>query len=127
MIKMVVEVWKKPDMSDDAFARRWLVEHGALVKAHASAMGFLRYIQSHKLPSPAIEAFAEGRGWKKAPDGLTEVWWESEEAMNSSLGSPEGQAASAILAEDEMKFTDTRRLSAFLASEEVIFDFTVAA
>lgn len=124
MIKMVVEVWKKSGMTDEAFARRWLVEHGALVKTHARAMGFLRYIQSHKLPSPAIEAFAEGRGWKKAPDGLTEVWWESEEAMNAALDSPEGQAASAILAEDEVKFTEATRLSAFLATEEVIFDFT---
>jgi hypothetical protein len=127
MIKMVVEVWKKPDMTDEAFARRWLVEHGALVKANARAMGFVRYIQSHKVPSPAIDAFAEGRGWKGPPDGLTEVWWESEASMNAAMGSPEGQVASAILAEDEVKFTDGKRLSAFLATEEVIFDFTAAA
>lgn len=124
MIKMVVEVWKKPDMTDEAFAKRWLVEHGALVKKHAKAMGFLRYIQSHKVPSKDIEAFAEGRGWKGAPDGLTEVWWESEESMNAALSSPEGIAASAELAEDEVKFTYGPKLSAFLATEEVIFDFT---
>ncbi len=127
MIKMVVEVWKKPGMSDEAFARRWLVEHGALVKAHARAMGFVRYIQSHKLPSPAIDAFAEGRGWTGPPDGLTEVWWESEASMHAALASTEGQAASAILAEDEVQFTDGKRLSAFLAAEEVIFDFAAAS
>lgn len=126
MIKMVVEVWKKPDMSDEAFARRWLVEHGKLVREHARAMGFVRYVQSHKLPSPAIEAFAEGRGWKGPPHGLTEVWWESEATMTAALASPEGQAASAILSEDEVKFTDTKRLSAFLATEAVIFDFVGA-
>src|SRR3546814_14566207 len=78
MIKMVVEVWKKDGMTDAAFTRRWLVEHGALVKQHANAMGFVRYIQSHKQPSPAIEAFAAGRGWKRPPDGLTEVWRSEE-------------------------------------------------
>lgn len=124
MIKMIVEVWKKDGMTDEAFAERWLVQHGALVKKHAKAMGFLRYIQSHKRPSPEIEAFAEGRGWKPAPDGLTEVWWESEAAMHTALASPEGVAASAELAEDEVHFTEASKLSAFLADEEVIFDFT---
>lgn len=124
MIKMVVEVWKKPDMTDEAFAQRWLVDHGNLVKKHAKSMGFLRYIQSHKIPSKAIEDFAEGRGWKKAPDGLTEVWWESMDSMNAAMASPEGIAASAELAEDEVKFCDSSKLSAFLAEEQVIFDFT---
>lgn len=124
MIKMVVEVWKKPGWTDKAFAERWLVEHGALVKKHAEAMGFRRYIQSHKLHAAAMEAFAEMRGWKGPPDGLTEVWWESQETMDAALASPEGQAANAVLAEDEIKFTDTKRLSVFLATEEVIFDFT---
>jgi uncharacterized protein (TIGR02118 family) len=124
MIKMVVEVWKKPELSDEAFAKRWLGEHGALVKKNARAMGFVRYIQSHKQPSAAIDAFGEGRGWKRPPDGLTEVWWESEAAMHAAMSSPEGQAASAELAADEVKFTDGPKLSAFLAVEEVIFDFT---
>lgn len=125
MIKMVVEVWKKPEMTDEQFRTRWLVEHGALVRKHAKAMGFLRYIQSHKRVSPEIEAFSEGRGWKRPPDGLTEVWWESEASMQAALGSPEGQAASAALQADEEQFIDPPRISAFLADEEVIFDYTV--
>jgi EthD domain len=124
MIKMVVEVWKNPDLTDAQFAHRWLVEHGVLVKKNALAMGFVRYIQSHKLPSAAIEAFAQGRGWKSPPDGLTEVWWESEDSMNAALASSAGQAASAELEADEIQFCDNRKISAFLAVEEVIFDFT---
>jgi EthD domain len=127
MIKMIVEVWKNPDMTDAQFAHRWLVVHGALVQKNARAMGFIRYIQSHKLPSTAIEAFAQGRGWKSAPDGLTEVWWESEDSMNTALESAAGQAASKELQADEIQFCDNRKLSAFLAVEEVIFDFTTAA
>lgn len=123
MIKMVVEVWRKPGMSDEAFYRRWLVDHGNLVRKHAKAMGFLRYVQSHKQPSPEIEAFAAGRGWKPAPDGLTEVWWESEAAMQAAMNSPEGIAASAILAADEKEFIDPPKISAYLATEEEIFNF----
>ena len=124
MIKMIVEVWKRPDMTEEAFGRRWLVQHGALVKKHAKAMGFLRYVQSHKQASEEIAAFALARGWKLPPDGLTEVWWESAEAMNAALSSQAGQAASAELEADEREFCDARRLSAFLAVEETIFDFT---
>jgi uncharacterized protein (TIGR02118 family) len=122
MIKMVVEVWKRPDMSMEAFTQRWLVEHGALVKRHANAMGLMRYVQSHKQPSDAMEAFARERGWKPSPDGLTEVWWESMESMNKALSSPQGQAASAELALDEQQFLDCKKISAFLAIEETIFD-----
>lgn len=121
MIKMVVEVWKRPDMTQQAFEKRWLVEHGKLVKQYAKAMGFVRYVQSHKIPSKDIEEFGKERGWKEPFDGLTEVWWESMEAMQSALASPEGQKASKILQQDEMQFIDTKRISAFLAEEKVIF------
>ena len=123
MIKMVVEVWKKPGMTDEAFREPWLVQHGNLVRKHAKAMGFLRYVQSHKQPSPEIEAFAAGRGWKPAPDGLTEVWWESEASMQAAMASPEGIAASAELAVDEKEFIDSPQISAYLATEEEIFNF----
>lgn len=123
MIKMVVEVWKKPGMTDEQFARRWLGEHGALVRKHGRAMGFMRYIQSHKVPSPEIQAFSDGRGWKRPPDGLTEVWWESMESMQAAMASAEGMEASRILQEDEEKFIDAPKISAFLAQEEVIFDY----
>lgn len=124
MIKMVVEVWRKEGMSFKAFTDRWLNEHGALVRQQAQAMGFVRYVQSHKQPSPEIDAFAQKRGWKRPPDGLTEVWWPDEAAMKAAFGSPEGQAASKALAEDEAQFIEMSKISAFLAIDEVIFDFT---
>ncbi|MCB1668183.1 MAG: EthD domain-containing protein [Porticoccaceae bacterium] len=123
MIKMVVDVWKKPEMTDEQFKRRWLVEHGTLVKEHARAMGFVKYIQSHKIPSPEIEAFAAERGWQRPADGLTEVWWESMDAMQAAMSSSEGQKASAILQQDEEQFIDVKKISAYLAEEKVIFDY----
>ncbi len=59
---MIVEVWRRPDLSAEQFAQRWLNAHGALVRKHAKAMGFVRYVQSHKQPSAAIDAFAAARG-----------------------------------------------------------------
>ena len=47
-----------------------------------------------------------------------------QESMQAAFASPEGQAASADLAIDEAKFIEMRKISAYLAVEEVIFDFT---
>jgi len=80
-------------------------------------MGYLKYVQSHKILSPDIDAFAEARGWQEAPDGIAEVWWDSIESMRAALSSPEGQKASAIVEEDEDKFLSSKKLSAFLSRE----------
>src|SRR5271155_406651 len=124
MIKMICEVWRKAGMTQEAFEQWWLREHGTLVKQHAKAMGYVRYVQSHKVPSPEIDAFAKARGWSTPPDGLTEVWWESIDTMKSALSSPAGQAASAAMEADEVNFLDRSRISAFLSVEKTIFDFT---
>lgn len=124
MIKLVVEVWKKPELSFLEFTRRWRDQHGALVRRHATAMGFLRYVQSHKQPSEAIDTFTKERGFKSPPDGLSELWWESVDEMQRALASREGQEASAALEADEKEFCDTHKLSAYLAVEEIIFDRT---
>lgn len=124
MIRMLVEAHKRPDLEDDVFYDRWRVEHGDLVRDSAQAMGFLRYIQSHRVASPEIDAFAAGRGWAAPADGQAELWWASVSAMEKALGSPAGEAANALLEIDERAFTDPSALSAFLTSEETIFDFT---
>lgn len=87
-------------------------------------MGFVRYVQSHKIPSAELEAFARSRGSVEACDGLTEVWYESFESMKAAMASPEGQKASQRLQADELEFCDTARMSAFLTQEHVIFDYT---
>ena len=122
MIKMVVQVWKKEGMTDEEFRLRWLNEHGDLVRKHAKAMGFVRYIQSHKIISPEIQSFSESRGWRTPPDGLSELWWKDYESMRHAVNSPEGIEASRILSIDEAEFVDMSNVSAFLSVEKVIFD-----
>jgi hypothetical protein len=120
-VKMLVEVWKRPDMSDEGFAERWEIEHGNLVREHAGAMGFNRYVQNHTDRSHPLN-FAQARGWLQAPDGVTEVWWESEDHMRRSMASPEAAAASAVLAADEAQFIDGSRIRAYFSVEHCIFD-----
>lgn len=127
LVKMVVEVARLPDFPAEEFAERWRVAHGDLVREQSRAMGFLRYVQSHVVASAGLDRMREAHGWLPVMDGLTEVWWESEDAMRTTFQSEETARASAILAEDERKFVDSAGLSAFLADENMVLAGEVAA
>jgi hypothetical protein len=127
MIKMLCQVSRKPEISEADFYPRYLTGHGDLVRSLAKPMGFLRYVQAHRIASSEIDAFAAGRGWRAPTDGQSELWWESWGSMEAALGSPDGAKASALLEVDEQAFTDTAKVSAFIAREEVIFDFSDGA
>ena len=122
MIKMVATTWRKPGMSLAEFTSRWSKEHAELVTRHREAMGFARYVQSHKVESVEIEAFASGRGWASPPDGIAELWWEDEEALRRAFASEAAADASRILELDEMVFVDTTRTAAFLTREFEVFN-----
>jgi hypothetical protein len=124
MIKMLCQVPRKPGMSEADFYPRYLNGHGDLVRSLARSMGFLRYVQAHRIASPEIDTFAAGRGWQAPTDGQSELWWESWGSMETALASPEGAEASTVLEVDEQAFTDTTNVSAFIAKDETIFDFT---
>jgi hypothetical protein len=121
-VKMVVDVWRRPGLSSEAFSERWLKQHGDLVRKHAKAMGFSKYVQNHSDPESRFD-FAELRGWLQAPEGVTEVWWPSEDAMKKAMATPEAKEAAAILQADEEEFIDPSRVRAFLSREHSIFDF----
>ena len=122
LIKMVATTWRKPGMSLEEFTSRWSNEHARLVTQHKDAMGFVRYVQSHKLASPEIDEFARSRGWASPPDGIAELWWESEEALCRTFASQAAAEASMILAQDEVVFVDTTRTAAFLTKEFEVFN-----
>lgn len=121
MIKMIVTVFRKPGLTKEAFESYWLDNHAPLVAVHGRTLGMRRYVQSHGVFAPDIEAFAQSRGWAEPPEALAEVWWNSKADMEAGFASPEGQEASRILAEDEAKFCDMTKMSAFLAEEKEIF------
>lgn len=122
MIKFSAIVWRRPDVSSEAFTRHWRGTHAGLVRQYASVLGICRYVQSHRVPDLLIDQAVLGRGWLPPPDGLAEVYWPSHAVMMAGMSSLEGQRANAALAEDEARFCDTARMSAFLAEENVVID-----
>jgi uncharacterized protein (TIGR02118 family) len=121
LIKFTAVAPRRADFTPEAFHKRWLLVHGPLAVKYQGALRWKRYVQSHLIDSPTIDSFSRGRNWTPNPyDGLVELWWESEEDMAAAFASPEGQDASAILAEDERAFCDNR-IIVFMTREYEIF------
>lgn len=121
MIKLVYCITRRDDIDAQEFYRYWLEEHGPLVKSVAGDIGACRYVQSHTTMPEMNTLFQKGRGLEGPYDGITEVWWESEESMITGSASPAGQAAAARLVEDESRFIDFSRSRVFMTTEHEIF------
>src|ERR1051325_6626606 len=106
MIKLVYVIVRRDGLSAEAFREYWLTRHGPLVAAQAKALKLRKYVQSHPFDDPASEAMRGVRGMRPAADGVTEVWWDSLDELQSAYASPQGAAAGRILAEDEARFID---------------------
>ena len=85
-------------------------------------MHAVRYVQSHTTLPEVNAGFREGRGLAEAYDGITEVWWESAEALAAGGATEEGRAAAQTLLEDEAKFIDFSKSRVFMTEEHEIFD-----
>ena len=69
----------------------------------------------------------KSRGLQAPYDGITEVWWEDQAALERGMASPEGIVAQAQLIEDESRFIDFGQSSIFMTEEHTIFDRTIEA
>jgi len=83
MIKVLSLLSRKDGITHEEFVRHWLEIHAPL--AHA-VPGIRRYVQSHivdtlsrpDIPDTAVEV-----------DGIAELWYDDEAAMQRAVASPE--------------------------------------
>ena len=120
MTKLVFCLRRLPHLSREEFQRHWYERHAPLVRSHANVLGIRRYVQTHALDHPFNAALQASRGGPDGYDGVAELWWDSPEALAAATATPEGQAASAALLEDERRFIDLARSPLFVAVERPI-------
>ena len=117
MIKFVMCLTRHPDMTRDEFQDYWKNKHGPFFMENAGTMRARRYLQAHTLDTPLNDALRTSRSMQPEYDGVAEVWFESVDELMQAMSSPEGQKLSAALLEDEGKFVDHSRSSAFIVEE----------
>ncbi len=117
MIKFVMCIMRHPHLTRDEFKDYWINKHGPFFMSNADIMGAKKYIQSHTLDTPLNDSLRTSRGMVQEYDGIAEVWFESEEAFEAGMHTPEGQALGTALLEDEAKFIDHSKSTAFIVKE----------
>jgi uncharacterized protein (TIGR02118 family) len=96
MIKLIALLKRKPGLTREEFARRWLNDHVKLSSKMPGLRGYRVNI--------AIDHQPEGDGVEPPYDGTAELWWDSVQAMEDAFNSPEGKTAG----EDADQFAQVR-------------------
>lgn len=107
MIKLTFCLRRKPGLSREAFHDYWLNTHGPLVSSVKDVLGIKRYVQVHANAPSKLSASLQGsRGDAEPYDGIAELWFESEDAIEAAMTDPKALEAAHLLLEDEKKFID---------------------
>ena len=122
MIKLCYCLVRRPELSRAAFQDYWRNRHAPLVRAAAPALAIRRYVQSHSISDPTIQAAAAARGipvgdGAQAFDGVAELWFESTESLAAAALTEEGRKHAMILVTDEAKFIDLPKSRLFAVRE----------
>ncbi|MEM7165815.1 MAG: EthD domain-containing protein [Planctomycetota bacterium] len=117
MIKLVMCLCRRSDLTREEFQDYWLNQHGPFFQKNAATMRAKRYVQAHTLDTPLNDGMREARGMLPEFDGVAEVWFESEQDLMEAMSSPEGQELSLALLADEQNFIDHSKSSAFMVRE----------
>lgn len=104
MLKFVVVLYRRPDLTPQQFQDILRGEHGRLAEA---IPGVRRYVQNHVVADPA----RKHPGW----DAVVELYWDDRSAMEAAWRSLEGQRATEHLAE----LADLSRSSWSIVEEQV--------
>jgi uncharacterized protein (TIGR02118 family) len=104
MLKFVVVLYRRPDLSPEQFHENLRNEHGPLAER---LPGLRRYVQNHVVP----DANRKHPGW----DAVVELFWDDRVAMEAAWKTPEGERATSHLAE----FVDLSRSHWSVVCEEI--------
>ncbi len=120
MIKVIVCVSKKTDLSMEEFIEHWQVTHRELLMKYQDVLKIKKHIQM--LPDNAQLQAGLDMAWSKAPycDGIDETWFESEEAFRELRNIPDAAKALQILREDEVKFVDHSKTYGWVVRDATI-------
>jgi uncharacterized protein (TIGR02118 family) len=105
MIKIVLLLHRRPDLSPEEFRRHWHDVHRPLLER---LPGLQRLVLNEVLPGPD--------GTPPPYDGIAEDWFDSVEAMQAAFASPEAQAVAA----DTANFLGMSRFQVLAVAEHEV-------
>lgn len=107
MIKFMVFIVRRPDMTDDEFEDYFREVHAPLVEALPGLVGYTQNVV--RVDRQASDGFA-------VCDAIAELWFDDREALERAWATPEGQAISA----DNANFIDLELSAWTVVDEDVV-------
>ena len=87
MVKLVALLKRKPGITRDEFAKRWVNSHAPLAAKMPGLRGYRINIATARQPDET--------GPEPPYDGTAELWWDSIDAMEAAFATEIGQRAGA--------------------------------
>lgn len=87
MIKLIALVTRRPELTQEAFARYWLEVHAPLAEAQ-QPLGYVIDVATKEQPDDALTD----------AHGIAEIWWRDHEHMRRGLSSEAGRTAAEDVA-----------------------------
>lgn len=87
MIKLIALLKRRPGMSREEFAERWVNEHTKISSKLPKCRGYYINICAARQP--------EGTGDEPLYDGTAELWWDDVDTMEASFDTEIGKMAGA--------------------------------
>ncbi len=94
MVKLIALLKRKPSISKEEFARRWVQDHVKITARLPGLRGYRINIATERQQASNVADY----------DGTAELWWDSVEAMEADFATELGIAAGA----DADEFADVR-------------------
>jgi uncharacterized protein (TIGR02118 family) len=121
MLKIVICIKRKPEMTREAFHAYWKDTHAKVVREVAGPLGIRRNVHNRTTATALDAGIRQSRGASQEDfDGVAESWFDSLEALIAATSTDEGRRAAKRLAEDEERFIDFSRSRIFFVDEEVV-------
>jgi len=122
MLKLIMCVRRRPELTREQFDSHWRDRHAPLVRQHSTVLGIRKYIQTIPLPNPVAQtALQNGRGTEPVDfDGCAELWWDDLESHLAARKTQEGLRALQELIEDERRFVDLARSQLWYGQERKV-------
>jgi uncharacterized protein (TIGR02118 family) len=115
MIKLIVAIRKREDMSVADFQDHWRTRHAELVRNSPATAKYIRkYVQCHTMS----DQYEKG---EVAFDGTAELWFDSVADMEAFYSDPDYLRD---VQPDEPRFADMSKTVFFVTEEEPVLDNT---
>lgn len=121
MIKITYNIFARPDLSSDEVRRRWMDEHGGMVRDFAPRLRLARYVQTLRHPHPLEKRMSASRGQTpRYPFGMAELYWNGIEDLEWSFSDMDARDCYRRLLEDEKRFGDRSELTPWIGVENQV-------